>query len=565
MKKIVTLLLTLTLTTGIASAEPFVAPDIMVDTKLDADWSGVLVARLRRLLKNFGVDDPFRQRYSEPLIVSDALIQEYLDPSAVELVTDLGHIVGLDILNGKSQVALHGLYYDIKGFKTQLESNEEKKDGVVLSTELSASKVRVSADKVRLTLLLPGKNALPVINIDVKKPVITASGDKLMNLMAKVKIQDANEVFKLLVEDASFLNMAKSLVSDKNSLSLEFEGLEIPDLSIKIGNRTISIDKKKIETLLNARKEGIKSLLIGQFASMLNNGMVSDLIKSVGKVEFKKEHWFDTVDLQTGIRIDSFSNGNDDRHLEVALFGEFCTNELYKQYEKKCVDHIKTLPPVSRIDRKTFEGSKRIMRQEIESGNANIVVSISEDYVNKILMGTYDAGLWEPILKEAGLKMGEGKVQFRLEQKGAKTGTVYLDIMYTPKKIERLAIGAKEVRFPVVLQAGLKIKLNEKKKFEPVIVIGLADIDMSDETLLMGRPDLGMPSNLHTIRLKKKVLKTIRAELAKLANTDVLELPFPELRGLGLEAVEFVSDGQGRMNALMRLENHWQKFLTPQE
>jgi hypothetical protein len=40
-----------------------------------------------------------------------------------------------------------------------------------------------------------------------------------------------------------------------------------------------------------------------------------------------------------------------------------------------------------------------------------------------------------------------------------------------------------------------------------------------------------------------------------LKGKDILDLRYPELKGLGLETVEFVSDGNGRMNALMKLSD----------
>jgi len=38
-------------------------------------------------------------------------------------------------------------------------------------------------------------------------------------------------------------------------------------------------------------------------------------------------------------------------------------------------------------------------------------------------------------------------------------------------------------------------------------------------------------------------------------NQDILSLAYPEIQGLGLESVDFESDGNGRMNALLRLKD----------
>lgn len=59
--------------------------------------------------------------------------------------------------------------------------------------------------------------------------------------------------------------------------------------------------------------------------------------------------------------------------------------------------------------------------------------------------------------------------------------------------------------------------------------------------------------------MKKKILASLREETAGLNNQDVLELRYPELRGLGLDKIDFVSDGNGRMNALILLQESQEK------
>jgi len=237
--------------------------------------------------------------------------------------------------------------------------------------------------------------------------------------------------------------------------------------------------------------------------------------------------------------------------VEVKMSGDFCPSEFYKSQGEDCILNKVTRPVKSRITPALNEESTRIMRSDIDRGNANIVVSISEDYINKLLVSTYDAGLWDTMLADAGVKMGPNKVFIRMDEKGSNSGTLYMDMLYTVKKIERLAIGAKEVRFPLVMKVGLRIK---QEKQIPTFIINMESIDTSDATLLNGIPEMGVVSNIHTLRLKKKVLSALRKETAGLANTDVLELRYPELRGLGLDKVNFVSDGNGRMNALLLLQ-----------
>ena len=258
MNKLIALFLALTILTGQVHAEAFLAPDILIGTRLDSDWSEILVSRIRRLVKNFGHADPFNQKFDQPLIVSEAKVQDYLNPSAKELINELGHLLKMDFLNGQTQVAIHGLHYNVRGFKTELNASEDKVDGLSIGSDFSASKVRVSADKVTLSLLIPGLNSLPIINIEIIKPVIMASEDKLINFFAKIQIKDNAKSYKLLLEDADFSRMSSCLLEDQNNITLDYESIVVPNVSVKIGNKTVKFDPKKLKLLLILKKMDLK-------------------------------------------------------------------------------------------------------------------------------------------------------------------------------------------------------------------------------------------------------------------------------------------------------------------
>jgi hypothetical protein len=552
MIKLITFALTLSVFSAQVYAQSFMAPDILVETRLDSDWSGLLVNKIRRLMKNFGQQDPFTQRFEQPILVSEAKVGDYLNPSAKELLKDLSRMLKMDFLNAQTQVTIHGLRYDVRGFKTEFNATEDKIEGLSVSSNFSASKIMVSADKVTLSLLIPGKNSLPFINIEIMKPVITAAEEKLINFIAKIQLRNTNETFKLLLEDSDFTSMVSSLVGSSGSIKLDFQSIVVPNVSIKIGHQQVKFDPKKIEDLIRSKKDGIKGLLIGQVSSLLNGGMGGDMLKAMNNIEFAKEYWIDSSTIQSQLKIDSFTSPDIANLVEVQMSGDFCPPALYQTVGKKCIHNKVTQPIASRITKKVHANSLQTMRSLIDQGNANIVVSISEDYVNKVLIATYDAGLWNDMLKKSGVMLGPNKVFIRMDEVGSNTGSLYMDVIYTPKKLERLAIGAKQVRFPLVFKVGLKIK---QDNLIPTFIIHIAELDTSDETLLNGKPEMGVVSNLYSLRLKKKVLATLRAETAGLENTDVLELQYPEFRGLDLDKVSFVSDGYGRMNALILLKD----------
>ncbi|MFL5809893.1 MAG: hypothetical protein ACJ749_10260, partial [Flavisolibacter sp.] len=123
MKKLTGLLLG-TLIAGQVSAESFKSPDILIDSKLDYDWSLILVKKFRTLLKNYKMQDPFVGGFVEPIMLNEAEVGSMLPADSKDLIRDFGNAVGLSIVNGQTKVWMHGFSYDVKGFKTDLKATE---------------------------------------------------------------------------------------------------------------------------------------------------------------------------------------------------------------------------------------------------------------------------------------------------------------------------------------------------------------------------------------------------------------------------------------------------------
>lgn len=96
----------------------------------------------------------------------------------------------------------------------------------------------------------------------------------------------------------------------------------------------------------------------------------------------------------------------------------------------------------------------------------------------------------------------------------------------------------------------------EKHNDEPVAIVRLNDVDLTDDTLINGKPEFNIVSSIGSIpRFKGKVVNTIKEKLSSLTNKDIVELRYPEFKDLGLEKVDFLSDGNGRMNAMLSLKD----------
>lgn len=527
-------------------------PDILVDSRLDYDFSTVLVKKLRTLLINHNLKDPFTGSFPGPMIVNESEINEYLPDDSKELIETFGNSVGLNILKTKTQVTLHDLKYDVKGFKTNLNSGESTTDGLTMGLNLSASEVSLEAGKVSLSLVIPGKTSSPVLNIDIIRPVLKAQGDNLIGFNTTVKLQNSAGSYKIKVLNASFEKMANSLMEDPELVVLDYEQLVIPEVSLKIGNKTITFSPEKITSLIREKHEAIKGIILAQATKALNAGATNSLLPLLDKVTIDKEYWLLTDKIRTQIMLGKFSATKGTNNIEISMGGDFCTLENFDKFQTDCGQNKITKSADSRLTASQHKQSVELMKDLMNRGEADIVASVSEDYINKLIVTTLDAGLWKEALDAAQVALGPNKVILKLNKKG-DTGTVIMDVIYKPSKLERLFTGSREIRFPLVLDMTLRVDVRDEI---PFIVIHLRDVDTSDETLINGRPEDNVISTVRNVpRFKKKVAKAIREKVGVLRGTDIIQLPYPQYKGIGLEHAEFFSDGMGRMNAYLRLED----------
>jgi len=534
-----------------AMAKNFKSPDIIIKTKLTSDWSDLLVTKIRKLLKNHDLADPFKQNFDGSIVVTDSVIEEYLNPSARELVQDLGKVIGLELLQSKTNVTIDGLAYDVQNLRTDIKATANNKNSFLVAADLSAGKVKLSAQKITLALILPGHET-PVLKIQVLNPQIFAVDSRLINFFTQLELISKTDSYVLDLQQVNFQRLVSRLISNPDAIKISFDRIEIPKISIKVGNKKINFDPQKIEDMLIDKEDAFKSLLIGQTSSILTTELTEALRDILKKYNISKNYWISADPLAMHFGVLDIDRDVERNDIEISLNGNFCTIENYTHNEKDCVKSNELKPPKSRLSSIHHEKSNNEMKSIFRTGSANLMFSVSEDYVNKILVSTMEAGLWQDVFKESSIELGPQQLFIRLDEKG-ETGTLYMDVVYTPSKTERLLVGEESVRFPLVIKAGIRIETKDQED-SPVFIINLKEIDLSDRTLLNGVPQIGLESNVYKLRFKKKILEKIRSEVAPLRGQDIIQLAYPELRGVGIERANFLSDGQGRMNAYMLIK-----------
>jgi hypothetical protein len=540
-----------------AFAKPQVdtTPDIVVVSKLDADWSKVLITKIRTILSNFKILDPFKYAYDGELVIGPTEARTLLPASSTKLLNDLGNVLGLDFFKAQAQASMTGFAYEVKGFKTDLNAAENIGADLVIKTGLSASEVFVQASKITISVKIPTQNgeSLPVIAIDIIKPVIEATNENLVKLFAKLRIHNELDSYSFKIDELNLNQMADNLSLKTGDVKINYEKIVVPKVSIKIGDKRVDFSQAKIQQYLRNNHEGLKGILLSQLAKILRKGTADAVQKGVQNFKMPKKYWMMIPTIKTMVNFTKITNFPVSNTLQLNLDGDFCADDVYLIYKELCVSKRLTKVSPSRLNDDNFQASLAMLNEIIQKDEIDMVASVSEDYLNKLLATTIDAGLWTEALKTAGIELGPNKVSLRLDKQG-NTGTFILDGIYRPRKLERIALGVSVIRFPLALSVAFKIQ--EQNDDEPVLVVTVVAPDTSDETLLHGLPQYGVESSIGTIRrFQGKVLSTIRYALKDFNNRDMVTLPVTQLKGLNLDKAEFHSDGLGRMYGTISLQN----------
>lgn len=548
-------LIVLALSTSVVwSATKVDVPDIIVDSKLDFNWSDMLVQKVRRLMVNYGYGDPFKSAVESEITILDATADQLVSPQSKALVRDLGQMIGLELLNTRSRIKIKNFQYDVGSITTDLKTSHRSRDGLIIDGDFATSNVRVVSDQITLSIEMAAArgSAIPIIDVVIKKPFLITQRDRDFVISAAVQILEGRDDIGFKVLNSDFHKMADLLALEPQSVEIGFEDIIVPEISVRVGNRQITIDPNRVRNFIISRESQLKALLVDQLRVQLQKGAADPILKLVEEKRIPREYWMKSDIVASQFSIGKVSSSSFAKNLEITLPADFCTFSKFQSFNKNCVNLKDTKTPESVITEEKHGRSLIEIKDALTTGDANLVASISEDYINKMLAATIDAGLFNPMLDEIGASLGPKKVFVRLNERG-DTGTLYADVNYQITGLQSTLIGRREIRFPMVVN--ISIRFEKKIGGLPVLLIRLEDADLSDNILRYGIPELELMSSVNSIpRFKGKVIQEIRNKTLAFVGKDIIALDYPEFKGLGLETVHFSSDGNGRLGAKLRLE-----------
>lgn len=521
--------------------------DIVVKSRFDLESSQSFIQQLRKFLINNKFGDPYSQTIKQPISIDLGLLLTEIPDDTQNWIRELQSVLKVQIFESHYRLNVDNFSYSIKDFNSEFVpgiSTSARADYVTVNY---IKELKISADKISFEVeLKQTQTRTPIkFKVEIIEPEFLVHQDLTAELPMGWSTSVLPENIFLTLESVDISKVMEKIVKKPDLIDLRMKDLVIPQVSIKVGNREIKFDQKKIKNFFAARKEDMKKGILDLLNLRMSERFSNILKDAPKKLELPRIYGLRSeingvFDVQTmGVNRTGIVHFDIDGHycnIVPMLENDFCQGS-------KIPAKVRRTLSLSDYGRSIRELNRTLIEKK-----TNIAVSISENYLNQLIEATIRAGLWEASFKDRPFKLGPERSFLLAEEKG-ETLSLYMDIIYKLSKTQRLLVGRSELRFPIKFKIAVKIEeINEMPHF----TIKVKEIGTDEELLLEGAPSLGLPSNVNTVpRFRKKVLRAIMKDVATFDKQLLVDVVMKELEGTYLDQLEFLSDGFGRATALI--------------
>ena len=534
-------------------------PDILIQTKMDENWSQFIIQKIRTFFLNNDLGDFFQLDFKDPIKTSFKPLEGTSNPQLAKILDGLEKLFNLNLDQAQVLVSINGMQYKMDKLSTKMTPISAPGLDLITNTDITMKSLEIKSPDVFVDIQIPNKNGemKSFFSFHARDIEVTSKESEKIEFNTQIRVlRNKTNDYNFEFMNSDFSLMEQKLASTPDLLNTSDSiYFEFPEVKLRIGERIIIFSPEKINNYLKKNIITIREMLVVEFIKILKSGKFHNVLKAGESVQFDREYW-SNLSLMSMFSFDHITS-TEKGDLMVEMTSDYCTVTEFEFMGKTCHERDYKKDIIRAENEVNLPKSLKSMDDLIHKSDGNIVISASEEYLTRILKKTFDAGFWDESFKALPVSLGPKKMIVLFNEKG-NDGSLYLDLLYTPGKIEKFATGLKQVNFALMMKINGKI---ENVNGVPNLIINISDINMTDKFFMHGDKKLGFTSNIHKARFKKLIIKTLRGELEKqnLIGQNILSIELPEIRDLNLDKAHFFSDGNGRAVALLKLSKD---FIT---
>lgn len=522
-------------------------PDILVQTRFNDEWSDVFLHHLRTVMINQGLGDPYQRTIEEPLIFDlKPQVSRLTDP-AEDWYQKLLKFLKIDLLQSDFKLIIEKFRYKVENVDAAISPSTRNAE-MVWTVKHNVDGLGLGADSMTLQVSLHSTTGKPIVFDIALEGVELAFEGLTLPVEGVWRSGIKEEQVNVTLQKVDLRKAMLGLQQNPDNVILNVKDIIVPPVEIRIGDRRIKIDPTKVKNWILTRKEEMKRFILDVLV-LKNIDEFEDLTgEDDPSLTFPRTTFAETEMLAGAARLDSLVATQ--TQMRARLKSVFCLPQEASD-AKSCIETAPRNPRAERLGR-DLEASLRQIYKDLEEKDANIIVSLSEPYLNQAITAAIKAGLLNEAFGDGEVTLAEGGALLQMD----KAGDVFHGYIHLTNKLtgwDRRFTGRSSITFPVKI--GVRIRLEQNAEGIPTLYADMAEAEAPNELLLKGAPHIGMASNIATVpRFRGKVIQKVQDAVKKFQGQRLTELPLPFLKGTFLEKTQFKSDGFGRANALFKVE-----------
>lgn len=547
---------------SLASPFPASSDDLILQTRLDGRSATRIIEKTRLILANSDQRDGLSGTVTlddDTTFCMDELIR---DPEFQQLKKALGRVFNLNIDEAFLRIRIRDLSYAIH--KLEAEPRNLSVDDPVLRVSAAAriQGVDIGLPKgIQIDFMVPDRrNGAPVALLNASlAPVAITIPDSLPPAGFSIDLEARRgEQFNLALKGYNLDSLPgyvdrhlDSILTLDAATGRRFseDGITVAPVTARLNRLTRTFTFDEFKPVLARNLNRIVASVLSAVGQSLKDHIGPRILKNVFNQNAPGSFSLSQKALFIRNSVSSYSEPAPDQ-LTFLIRGELCTRELFDLYGESCAGHAPVAPPVRTIPDEERTRAREEITTAVNENRADIALSISEEYLNRLLRTSIDAKLLDPMLAEHDLRLGPRGAFLVMNRAGADP-ELFLDLLHTPHQaFQRLLLGRrKSLRFP--LRLGTSLSFEERDRV-PTLKIRIEKVLSDVPEILRGIPEYALDSRLIPL-FRRKSARMILALSNRMAGKTVIELDLPVLKDTGLGQTRVETSAFGRIHLYFKL------------
>ncbi len=417
------------------------AQDLFLQTRIEKGTLSALVDKTRILLANSEIDDHMKGNVEFTDDVTFSINELTNDPNYNKFRDIFSSVFKIDLSSAMVRIRVPKIYYavdelhatphsmnvqdpylnlnvtaTIRGIITSLTSGLDL-DLMIMNPNSKKLESYLTAHLAPTTITIP-KDLEPVsFGLDFQ-----AKRDQEFSYT--LKKYDLNSIPSYVNRNIKNIQ----IVDSQKQTPISADSISVNPVTVRLSNLTRTINFDTFKPLLQKKLDLVISTIISKLGVQIQEKIGPRILKTVFSSKTRSDLIVSNESMYTRFLTSNFSQPTSDQ-LYLGVIGELCTTESYQQYHEQCNQHGNFPAPVRSISDGDRSNAYSEVTESLARGDIDLALSMSEEFMNRLLYTTIKAKLWNKSLEKQNLSLGP-KGAFMVFNQRTSTPELYLDVLY---------------------------------------------------------------------------------------------------------------------------------------